>query len=404
MDNFLIYFLSGLFLNFIPCVLPILSVKLYDIIKYSQTRENEKNLEIVSLGTVAGIVAVFCSFGIVGVLFKILDIGFNLGFHFQNPYFLIFVIFLLFLFLLNLLNFFNIHYSPRVIDFIQKKYEVSKKVSSGIFLNNFVTGAFMVLFATPCCLPIIGTIATFSIVNQNCFQILYNFFITGLGMSSPFLFIIFFPDKFNFLKKYKNLLKYFDNFIIFVISLTIIWLLFVLEIEIGFIALIIVVLFMYLIFAQFKFIKKVAHRAIIIFIIILLGIFSPILISDSKSSNKVIESLWENDISLNQISNYVNENKNVFVNISAKWCMVCNLNEVSIFSNRKTVEFFNKNNFVLTKVDVTNNSNNALKFFDDDKIVSVPTYIVYNKKFPSGCRFSGKLTEGEFFKNINDCL
>lgn len=403
MNNIFLSFLAGLILNFMPCILPILLIKIYDVIKYSQTDKNKSNLKIISISTTLGIVSVFLLFSLINILFKHAGKTFNFGFHFQNPYFVILVIFLLFLFLLNLLNFFHINYSPKLISYIQKKYEKSKNLNRGIFLENFTTAIFMVLFATPCSIPILGTVATFSLTTSNIY-IIYNFLAMGFGMSIPFLLILVYPNLLNFLKNKSGLLNFIHKIIILSIFLTILWLLYVLKVSIGIKSTIILILFMLLLVIQFKLIKKSLHNIIMVIIIIVSGMILPITIFKDEEAFKINNSLWLNSITKEEIENYINEEKTIFVNITAKWCMVCNLNNVTVFSKYNVLDFLKNDNIIAIKIDVTQNNDTAEIFYDNPNSIYVPKYIIFNKKHPKGCNFKGQIIEKDFFKEINKCL
>ncbi len=403
MNNILLSFLAGLVLNFMPCILPILLIKIYDIIKYSQTEQNKNNLKIISLSTTLGIVSVFLFFSLINILFKHAGKTFNFGFHFQNPYFLILVIFLLFLFSLNLLNFFHINYSPNVINYIQKKYEKSKSLNRGIFLENFTTAIFMVLFATPCSIPILGTVATFSLASSNIY-IIYNFLAMGFGMSIPFLLILIYPNLLNFLKNKKGLLNFVHRIIALSIFLTILWLLYVLKVSIGIKSVIILLLFMALLIVQFKIIKKSLHNLIMVIIIVISGMILPVTIFKEEEAVKINNSLWANGITMEEIQSYIGEGKTVFVNITAKWCIICNLNNVTVFSKYNVLDFLRNDNIVAVKIDVTQNNDKAEIFYDNPNSIYVPKYIIFNKKHPNGCSFKGQIIEKDFFEEVNRCL
>ena len=399
--NILLSFLAGLLLNFMPCILPILSIKIYDIIKYSQTINNKSNLKLISLATIFGILTVFMLFSF--IVFIPAKQNYNVGFHFQNPYFLIIVIFILFLFLLNLLNFFSLHYPPRIINFLQKKYENSKKLNKGIFFENYVTGIFMVLFATPCSIPIIGTAATLSIMNHDRFYIFYNFICIGIGMSVPFIVLLFYPNVLDFLKNKKKLLTITHYIIVCSLYITIFWLMTVLKTNVGLKPLIVLSGFLFLVIVQFKMVKKYIYNVILLVFIVFFGTIMPIKIFKEDKAMLINNSLWTNDISFDEIQKYIDGDKTVFVAITANWCIVCNFNELTVFADYDVVNFLHENNIVPVKIDISTNSDKAEKFYEDKSNLYVPNYIIYNKNHQSGCKFNGKLTKKEFFNNFEKC-
>ena len=86
MNILILSFITGIILNFMPCIFPILLLKIYDIIKLSQT-ENKHNIQVASIGTIIGIIIIFTIFSSIAISFAVFGKTFNLGFHFQNTYF-----------------------------------------------------------------------------------------------------------------------------------------------------------------------------------------------------------------------------------------------------------------------------------------------------------------------------
>lgn len=403
MNNLILSFLAGVFLNFMPCVLPILSLKIYDIIKYSQTNKNKKNLRLISLASTCGIVFIFSIFAIITIIFRKTGENFHLGFHFQNSYFLIIIIILLFLFFLNSLNFFHLNYHPRIVNFIQKKYNDAKLLKAGIFSENFITAICMVLFSLPCCMPIFGSLATLALLNDNYIAIFLNFIFTAIGMSLPFILIQIKPTIFDFLKNKKNLLKYTSNFISFAICTTIIWFIYVLSKEIGIKATTIFLLFLFIIPIQFKLIKNHLHNLIFIVFITIFATILPVSYFKEEQATKISNSLWQNKIDIKNINQYINNDKTLFINISASWCMICNLNEITTLSKYEVVNFLKNNKIIAIKLDITKNNKEADYFFKNQKNIGVPTYIIYNKKCYDGNLFTGQISSKKLFEEFKKC-
>lgn len=403
MNNIFLCFLAGFFLNFMPCILPVLSLKIYSIVKYSQTEQNKHNLRLISLATSLGIIFIFTIFAIIEIIFKYTGQNFHLGFHFQNPYFLVIIIFALFLFFLNSLNFFHIDYPPRIINFLQKNYEHAQKLKISLFIENFITGIFLVLFSIPCCMPIFGSIATLALLSENYISILICFIATALGMALPFLIIQFKPNLLDFLKNKKFLLKSANWLISISIFGTVIWLLYVLFKEIGTKPLAILILFIVSIPIQFKILKRPLHVLILIIFTCISGTILPISIYREQKALEINSMLWKKDINVENIDKLVKENKTVFISISATWCLVCNLNEIVFSSSYNIANFLNNPNIVSYKIDVTRDNKKADYFFQNRENFGVPTYIIYNKTCPNGYSFTGKLNEKRFFKEFGKC-
>ena len=103
---YFIAFIGGLILNFMPCVLPIISIKLLSF--SSMIEQNKKKIRLSSLNIVLGIISSFLFLGLLVIFLKTLGSQVGWGFHFQNKTFLVFITVIIFLFTLNLLGYFEL--------------------------------------------------------------------------------------------------------------------------------------------------------------------------------------------------------------------------------------------------------------------------------------------------------
>ena len=88
---------------------------------------------------------------------------------------------------------------------------------------------------------------------------------------------------------------------------------------------------------QFKFIKKFRQNLIIISLISVFAITIPVSFFETEKAKLYQNTLWINNIDLDEIDNYINEGKTIFVSITAKWCMICNINEITTLSKFKVL-------------------------------------------------------------------
>ena len=178
-------FLAGLFLNFMPCVLPVLSIKSVGIVQNAGSR---RSIAVSGLSYTAGILL---SFAFLAGL--VIFAGFRWGTLFQHSGFLIVIILILFSFALSL---FGIYTLP-IPGFI---------ASSALFRSNmpiidsFSKGFLAAMLATPCSGPLLGSVLAWSLT-QPASVILTVFLSIGLGLSFPYLMISFFPKLISFIPK-----------------------------------------------------------------------------------------------------------------------------------------------------------------------------------------------------------
>ena len=165
---YFIAFIGGLILNFMPCVLPIISIKLLSF--SSMIQQNKKKIRLSSLNIVLGIISSFLFLGLLVIFLKALGSQVGWGFHFQNKTFLIFITVIIFLFTLNLLGYFEL-LLPR---------SLNDKFNNFIINNHkykeFLGGVFSTLLATPCSAPFLGTAVGFSMLGSPIIIISIFFF------------------------------------------------------------------------------------------------------------------------------------------------------------------------------------------------------------------------------------
>lgn len=176
--------LGGFILNFMPCVLPVLSLKIFAVLK--SQKESLKDVRLEFLLTTAGILASFLLLGAGAALLKSYGVVVGWGMQFQQPFFLLAISIVLVLFTANLWGFFEVT-APRGL---------VNKIAP--FLNfegrsqHFFMGAFVTLLATPCTAPFLATAISFSL-SRGAIEILSIFMVMGIGLALPYILIGLFP-------------------------------------------------------------------------------------------------------------------------------------------------------------------------------------------------------------------
>ena len=152
-------FMGGFILNFMPCVFPVLSLKVMSMI---QLRQFEKfKIKQFSFLIISGIIFSFIILASILVILKSFGIFVGWGFQFQNTYFLIILSSIILLFSLNLLGFFEIILPNFLVNYFGKLERKENK--SGYFFS----GMFATLMATPCSAPFLGTAIGFASLTSN---------------------------------------------------------------------------------------------------------------------------------------------------------------------------------------------------------------------------------------------
>jgi len=335
-----IAFIGGVVLNFMPCVFPVLSLKIYNVLSQQQKKINNKIIKRNFLATILGIIFSFFILSLLIVFLKSIGSNLGWGFQFQSPFFLSFMILILVFFSLNLIDVFSIDIPIVFKKFLNRVINFSKKSSE--FFQNFFLGSFITILSTPCSAPFIGTAIGFAFASPN--QIIFLiFFCISLGLSSPYIILATKPQILSFLPKPGLWMKKFKYFLSLLLILTAIWLSKALLIQINTIN------------------------------------------NDSKNSN------WINFDTI-KLSELVNENKIVFVDITADWCLTCFYNKKTVLDRKKVKNFFETYDVKKIRGDLTKPNKEINEYINSFGRFGIPFNVIYSSSVPQGILLSEVLT------------
>jgi len=185
-------FLGGLILNVMPCVLPVIALKIFGFIR--QAGESPRRILALGFTFVAGIFAWFFFLAALIVGFKSAGHDLNWAFQFQHPAFVAVMVVILLLFSLNLLGFFEIVLPGRVQALVQDA--AGREGYAGTFWH----GVFATLMATPCTAPFLGPALGFALV-QPAPVVFGMFGAIAAGMSAPYALLAVKPAWLRYLPK-----------------------------------------------------------------------------------------------------------------------------------------------------------------------------------------------------------
>lgn len=175
--------LGGLILNLMPCVLPVLSLKLLSVIQAGG--ESRSRIRGRFLASAAGILASFLALAGAAIAVQSAGGAVGWGMQFQQPVFIAFMVTLLTLFACNLFGLFEI-ILPSGLQTRLGLAGATAEQRGGSLAGDFVTGAFATLLATPCSAPFLGTAVAFAL-SRGSAEILAVFSALGLGLALPYL-------------------------------------------------------------------------------------------------------------------------------------------------------------------------------------------------------------------------
>jgi thiol:disulfide interchange protein len=361
-----------LILNLMPCVLPVISLKLYSLLK--QQSESDNRILKHNLSYTAGILSCFITLAaiIIGIKKSGEDIGW--GFQLQSPIFLVLMVFVLFIFCLNLFGLFEFA-TPggRTLG--------GREVKEG-FVGDFFSGIFATILSTPCSAPFLGTALTFAFTTSNT-NILFIFLMIGLGLASPFLLTGFFPKLTHFLPRPGLWMEHLKKFLGFTLLLTAVWLYDVLYSNnppsslFNFLNLSLSLLFFTFYLRKTMPKNKIASSFFLLASILSITFtFKTSMIMTNKTSQVETPKGWENfnEEKLNSIKDQV-----VFVDFTAEWCFTCKVNEKLLLNTSRFSDFAQKNGILLMKGDWTKKDDAITTFLKRYNVFGVPAYFLKKK-------------------------
>lgn len=370
----LMAFLGGVILNLMPCVLPVLSLKLFSLIK--QAGASKGRLMALGLSTTLGILVSFWILAGVVIALRLGGGNPGWGMQFQSSGFILAMVAILTLFALSFFGVFEVWLPGNALTKIDGATH-----QSGLH-GAFFTGALLVLLSTPCSAPFLGSAMGFAF-NQSGPVLIIFFTVAGLGLALPYLIISVCPSLLKFLPKPGTWMVVLQKVMGGLLFVTIAWLLWISfraysVSGITFFGIAFVLNFIAA-FAIGKiappgssFVKEMEMFAIVIVLNIGLKIgmgesLQPVSIVEEgyiAYSDKAVDELRSKGII-------------VFVDVTADWCITCKANEAAVLNNEDLDEFFKRNNVQKVKADWTHGDKKVTKLLKSLGKSGVPAYAVF---------------------------
>ena len=355
----LLAILGGLILNLMPCVLPVLSLKALALVKISG-----KEREHTAWHGIAYTLGILASFAALAAILLVLQKGgqaVGWGYQMQFPAFVGFLIYLLFAVGLSLSGAFHL---PILLGGVG-----ADLANEGSLRGSFFTGVMAALVATPCTAPFMAS-AVGAALTLPEFEAMLVFLSLGLGLALPFLLISIFPSCLRFLPKQGAWMERFKELLAFPIYASVIWLLWVLDLQAGAGAVAIILAGMlFLVFALW--LKKWHFLALILAGLVMIATL--VNIEKSEADNTQIPYSKQ---SLNELRA---QGKAVFVDATAAWCITCQINKRVVLDNPNVRAAFAKNNVTLMVADWTKQNPEITEFLHEFHYNGVPLNVFYSE-------------------------
>lgn len=369
--------LGGLILNFMPCVLPVLSLKVLSVVKAQSMPLNRARRGF--LATAAGIVSSFLVLALGAVALKWAGAAVGWGMQFQQPVFLLFMIALLMLFALNLFGLFELHLPARLGG-------LAGVGAGDSLLGHFSTGAFATLLATPCSAPFLGTALGFALT-RGAGEIVLIFATLGIGMALPYLLIAAFPAVARVLPKPGAWMVWLKVIMGLALLGTAIWLLSVLLQQLGPWATLSATGLIVLASGLFALrrlpnmarLPSLAPSAVLALILAL-----PLVFDRPIQAVADVTSAGYQRFDLAAVQASVARGTTVFVDVTAQWCVTCKINKLRVLETDAAQDLFAQNRVEMQQADWTNHSDAIASYLASFQRFGIPFNVVYGPAAPNG--------------------
>lgn len=368
---------GGLILNLMPCVLPVLAMKLGSVLMVPQGEQ--KTIRRQFLLSSSGILVSFWLLALLMTLLRVGQQAVGWGIQFQNPWFIGFMVLVTALFTANLFGLLEINLGSKAN---------TRLATAGGHGNSghFWQGVFATLLATPCSAPFLGTAVAFALAAPMS-ELWLIFTALGVGMSLPWLLIAAFPTIAKLLPKPGTWMLKLRAVLGLMMLVSSLWLISLLiphfgatystSIAIAFLVLLVV----------FIAIKKGIKAAI--FPLVLFALFAGAFVWMTQGQQTGSRSLVKDTVNWQPlteqaITDALAQNKRVFIDVTAEWCVTCKANKYNVLLRDDIQQLLGEPDVVALRGDWTKPSPEITAFLQKRGQVAVPFNQIYGPNLAGG--------------------
>ncbi len=385
--------LGGLLLNIMPCVLPVLGLKLNSIALQQQASTSH-----IRTSFIASALGIISSFALIAGALSLLKLGgesIGWGIQFQSVEFLLLMLVVTLLFALNLLGLFEFKLPSSLNTWMASRGDSSH-------IGHFIQGMFATLLATPCSAPFLGTAVAYAL-GASYLELWIIFIALGVGMSLPWLLFALAPSLMRLMPKpglWMNRIKLLFGFMMLATS---IWLVSLLMpffgkfavLMIGSIIVVITVIWL----------GRVHGRKLLIPLIASLTLFAGggLVVGSLTAGNwatPVVDDLPWQKLQADKIESLTRQSKTVFVEVTADWCITCKANKIGVVLQDPVYTALQQPNMTLMLGDWTTPNPSVTEYLQSHGRYGVPFNIVYGPNAPQGIPLPVILSESQVMDAI----
>ena len=364
-------FLGGIILNAMPCVFPILSIKILSFIEQSQG--SKEKLFHHGLVFSAGVLTTFLAVSALLIFLRASGEAIGWGYQLQSPWV---VSLLIYLFVVIGIVFMGNIVLGSSFGNLGTLVQNQKDLTSSFF-----TGVLAVVVASPCTAPFMGPAIGLALLQPGLKSILI-FLALGIGFSLPYLILSIYPQLLSKLPKPGEWMQTLKQIMAFPMWASALWLAWVLSSQVDMQSVFAVLLGALLIALGLWLLEKTQNSASIlrrVTLIFSLGlmIFSIWLLPITSDNNSPSLKNEENAFSVQKLNSLRSEQKMVFLNFTADWCITCKVNEAIALNQDKVKKVLDEKNIIYLKADWTRKDPEIASMLASYGRTGVPLYLLF---------------------------
>lgn len=386
---------GGLILNLMPCVLPVLGIKISSILQSQHASTSEIRKQF--LASAMGILTSFWLLALLMSVLSMLQVSLGWGIQFQSPWFIGFMAIVTGLFTANLFGLFTIQLSSNL------STRLATTGNNG-YSGHFLQGLFATLLATPCSAPFLGTAVAFALASS--LPVMWLIFTAlGIGMSLPWLLMVLFPSATRLLPKpgrWMNVLRLIMAGLMLASSL---WLISLLASHLGQrYALAIGGIFIagLLLGIAIRFSVRRALQVALFSLTIGCAIWLFTSYGQTSGSRLAQDRIDWQPLTEQAITQAISEGKIVFIDVTADWCITCKVNKYNVLLDQEVQSALSKDDVVTLRGDWTIPSEEISRFLKSRNSVSVPFNQIYGPALTQGEVMPAILTKDRVLSTLSD--
>jgi thiol:disulfide interchange protein DsbD len=339
-------FVGGLVLNLMPCVLPVLALKLFALAEISHRSRREVFAH--TLAYTAGILVTLGALALTVLLLRTSGQAVGWGFQLQEPLFVAAIAALLVTFATNLFGAFELQFVPQRIAGLGAEARGAAR--------SFFDGLLAVVLATPCSAPFLGTAVGFAFASPAPIVIAI-FAAIGLGLAAPFAAVSLWPGLTRWLPRGGAWMDELRRGLAFALLLTVVWLLWVMGRQSGLDAAIgLLVLLLCVAVAGWLYGLAQRARGQLGAGVLLVSVTAILMVGHGRIELAPHEATRDGaaqPFERSRLEAALGEGRPVFVYYTADWCLTCKVNERRVLDTPRAREELARHGYTVLRADWT---------------------------------------------------